>query len=103
MLKNSERSNFWLGKFDFKDISSSVTIIYNNIMQINNLLVSSQRAGTGIITRSELKYFYTAFMDVGKLGEEHLDEITNNALKAMTSVSTHNISVRDIRFTPLCS
>ena len=44
-------------------------------------------AGTGIITKSELKYFYTAFMDVGKLGEEHLDEITNNALKAMTSVS----------------
>jgi len=43
------------------------------------------RSGTGIITRSELKYFYTAFMDVGKLGEDHLDEITNNALEAMTS------------------
>ncbi len=43
--------------------------------------------GTGIITKSELKYFYTAFMDVGKLGEQRLNEITNNAYGAMTSVS----------------
>ena len=39
-----------------------------------------------MITKSELKYFYTAFMDVGKLGEQRLDEITNNAYRAMTSV-----------------
>jgi hypothetical protein len=44
--------------------------------------------GTGIITKSELKYFYTAFMDVGRLGEQRLDEITNNAYRAMTSVSS---------------
>jgi hypothetical protein len=44
--------------------------------------------GTGVITKSELKYFYTAFMDVGKLGEQRLDEITNNAYRAMTSVKT---------------
>ena len=47
-------------------------------------------AGTGVITKSELKYFYTAFMDVGKLGEECLDEITNNAFGALTSVSLIN-------------
>lgn len=44
-------------------------------------------SGTGVITKSELKYFYTAFMDVGKLGEQRLDEITNNAYRAMTSVT----------------
>lgn len=43
------------------------------------------RSGTGVITKSELKYFYTAFMDVGKLGEEHLDTITNGAFNALTS------------------
>lgn len=41
-----------------------------------------------MITKSELKYFYTAFMDVGKLGESKLDEITNNAYTALTSVGT---------------
>jgi len=46
--------------------------------------------GTGIISKSELKYFYTAFMDVGKLGEQRLDEITSNAYKAMTSVMFYN-------------
>jgi hypothetical protein len=40
-----------------------------------------------VISKSELKYFYTAFMDVGKLGEQRLDEITTNAYRAMTSVS----------------
>ena len=44
-------------------------------------------SGTGFITKSELKYFYTAFMDVGKLGEERLDEITENAFVALTSVT----------------
>lgn len=43
------------------------------------------RSGTGVITKSELKYFYTAFMDVGKLGEEHLDNITNSGFSALTS------------------
>ena len=41
---------------------------------------------TGFITKGELKYFYTAFMDVGKLGEAKLDQITENAFEAMTSV-----------------
>lgn len=42
--------------------------------------------GTGVITKSQLKYFYTAFLDVGKLGEHRLEEITNNAFSALTSV-----------------
>jgi len=46
--------------------------------------------GSGIISKNELKFFYTAFMDVGKVGEQRLDEITNNAYKAMTSVSIRN-------------
>merc|ERR1712038_938456 len=43
------------------------------------------RSGTGIITKSELKFFYTAFMDVGKLGEAKLGEFTHNAYEALTS------------------
>ena len=44
-------------------------------------------AGTGIITKTELKFFYTAFMDVGKLGDAKLEDFTNNAYEALTSVS----------------
>ena len=44
-------------------------------------------AGTGIITKTELKFFYTAFMDVGKLGDTKLEDFTNNAYDALTSVS----------------
>jgi hypothetical protein len=51
-------------------------------------IIESIVSGSGIISKSELKYFYTAFMDVGKLGEQRLDEITTNAYRAMTSVST---------------
>jgi hypothetical protein len=54
------------------------------------IYVPTLTPGTGIITKSELKYFYTAFMDVGRLGEQRLDEITNNAYGAMTSVSNPN-------------
>ncbi len=43
--------------------------------------------GTGVISKSELHYFYTAFMDVGKLGGDKLEEITKNAYEALTSVS----------------
>lgn len=60
------------------------------LVTLHNLQVSSCKSisGTGVITKSELKYFYTAFMDVGKLGESKLDEITNNAYTALTSVGT---------------
>ena len=43
-------------------------------------------AGTGIITKTELKCFYTAFLDVGKLGEQKILEITDSAFEALTSV-----------------
>jgi len=43
------------------------------------------RSGTGIITKAELKFFYTAFMDVGKLGDTKLEDFTNNAYDALTS------------------
>ncbi len=42
-------------------------------------------AGTGVITKKELRYFYTAFMDLGKLNEEKLDEMTEAAFHALTS------------------
>ena len=43
--------------------------------------------GTGTITKSELKHFYTAFMDVGKLGDKDLDDLTTKSFNALTSVS----------------
>ena len=43
--------------------------------------------GTGIITKSELKHFYTAFMDVGKLGDKELDDLTSKSFNALASVS----------------
>ena len=44
-------------------------------------------SGTGCITKNELKFFYTAFMDAGKLGDQKLEEFTNNAFEMLTSVS----------------
>ncbi len=62
-------------------------------------------SGTGVITKTELKYFYTAFMDMGKLGDEALDEITDNAFEALTSV-THcplpKISTRLLTISIFC-
>ena len=43
--------------------------------------------GTGAITKSELKHFYTAFMDVGKLGDKELDDLTTKSFNSLTSVS----------------
>ena len=43
--------------------------------------------GTGVITRNELKHFYTAFMDVGKLGDKELDDLTTKSFNTLTSVS----------------
>ena len=47
-------------------------------------------AGTGIITKTELKCFYTAFLDVGKLGEQKILEITDSAFEALTSVRIYS-------------
>ena len=64
----------------------------SGILQLSHYIFAAPKVahsflGTGVITKSELKFFYTAFMDVGKLGEAKLDEITNNAYEALTSVN----------------
>jgi hypothetical protein len=43
------------------------------------------RSGTGNISKNELQLFYTAFLDVGTLGEKKIHEITDKAYDAMTS------------------
>jgi hypothetical protein len=43
------------------------------------------RSGTGIITNKELKLFYTAFLDAGKLGEDALTTLAEISYNAMTS------------------
>ena len=57
-------------------------------------------SGTGCITKNELKFFYTAFMDAGKLGDQKLEEFTNNAFEMLTSVSTMLIWVFNLAKTP---
>ena len=43
------------------------------------------RSGSGIITKKELKLFYTAFLDAGKLGDDALTELTDKSYNAMTA------------------
>ena len=43
------------------------------------------RSASGIITKNELKLFYTAFLDAGKLGDEALAELTEKSYNAMTA------------------
>ena len=43
------------------------------------------RSGTGVITKKELKLFYTAFIDAGKLGDAALNALTEKSYSAMTS------------------
>jgi len=43
------------------------------------------RSGTGEISRQELKLFYTAFMDAGRLGDKSLSDLTHKAYNALTS------------------
>ena len=43
------------------------------------------RSGSGVITKKELKLFYTAFLDAGRLGEKKLGELTDKSFSAMTS------------------
>ncbi|XP_023334333.1 uncharacterized protein LOC111705787 isoform X2 [Eurytemora carolleeae] len=43
------------------------------------------RSGSGVISKNELRLFYTAFLDVGKLGEKKIRCITDKAYTAMTS------------------
>jgi len=50
------------------------------------------RSGTGTITKNELKYFYTAFMDAGKLGDQKLEEFTNDAYRNLTANGDHKLT-----------
>ena len=41
-------------------------------------------SGSGVISKKELKLFYTAFLDAGRLGERKLGELTDKSYSAMT-------------------
>ena len=43
------------------------------------------RSSSGVITKTELKLFYTAFLDAGRLGEVKLMELTEKSYNAMTA------------------
>ena len=43
------------------------------------------RSGSGVITKKELKLFYTAFLDAGKMKEEDLEDLSDKSYSAMTS------------------
>ena len=43
------------------------------------------RSGSEVISKNELRLFYTAFLDGGKLGEETINQISEKAFSAMTS------------------
>ena len=43
------------------------------------------RSGSGVITKKELKLFYTAFLDAGKMEERALIQLTDKSFSAMTS------------------
>ena len=43
------------------------------------------RSGSGVITKKELKLFYTAFLDAGKMEERALIQLTEKSFSAMTS------------------
>ena len=43
------------------------------------------RSGSGVITKTELQLFYTAFLDVGKLGEDKIGQVTEESFSAITS------------------
>ena len=43
------------------------------------------RSGSGVVSKKELKLFYTAFLDAGKMNEEALVLLTDRSYSAMTS------------------
>ena len=51
------------------------------------------RSGTGVITKKELKLFYTAFIDAGKLGDTALNALTEKSYNAMTSNGDTQLSL----------
>ena len=55
------------------------------------------RSGTGVITKKELKLFYTAFIDAGKLGDTALNALTEKSYNAMTSNGDTQLSLHMYR------
>ena len=51
------------------------------------------RSGTGVITKKELKLFYTAFIDAGKLGDTALNALTEKSYNAMTGNGDTQLSL----------
>ena len=47
----------------------------NLVLQI--LFDTINRSGSGVISKNELRLFYTAFLDVGKLGEKKIRKISD--------------------------
>ena len=43
------------------------------------------RSGSGVVSKKELKLFYTAFLDAGKMEEDALVMLTDRSYSAMTS------------------
>ena len=43
------------------------------------------RSGSGVISKRELRLFFTAFLDVGNLGEDKISQVTDESFSAMTS------------------
>ena len=48
-------------------------------------MVHSIYSGSGVISKKELKLFYTAFLDAGKLDDIAVAELTEKSYGAMTS------------------
>jgi hypothetical protein len=53
--------------------------------QPKTLFDTINRSSSGTIKKNELKLFYTAFLDAGKLGDIKLTELTEKSYNAMTS------------------
>ena len=51
----------------------------------NILFDTINRSGSGVISKKELKLFYTAFIDAGKLNDSSLTAITERSYSTMTS------------------
>ena len=62
------------------DLPSLLLSLYSKI-----LFDTINRSGSGVITKKELKLFYTAFLDAGKLEDKALIELTDKSYSAMTS------------------
>ena len=56
------------------------------------LFSTINRSGSGVITKTELALFFTAFLAGGKLGNQELAQITDKSYNAMTSYGDAELS-----------